>query len=80
MTITTPETAQTKSTDTPEVAHIIWADDPGAAITQAIVEAIPLEALCGVIFIPSRDASSLPVCEPCKEIKEQIQQSMNPDT
>ena len=28
----------------------------------------PLEALCGVVFVPRRDPSRLPVCAVCKDI------------
>jgi len=30
----------------------------------------PLEALCGVIFVPQRDPTKLPLCATCKDIYE----------
>lgn len=53
-------------------AHYILAEDPGAVITQAIIEGTPLQALCGKVWVPSRDASKFPVCPECAELKEQI--------
>lgn len=55
------------------VAHIIWASNPRAAITQAIVEGMPLQALCGKIWVPHRDPKGRPVCERCLEIKRELQ-------
>jgi hypothetical protein len=34
----------------------------------AYVEGTPLEAVCGVVFVPSRDPKKLPICEMCKEL------------
>ena len=30
----------------------------------------PVEALCGFVWVPSRDPKQLPVCEKCKGIYE----------
>jgi Protein of unknown function (DUF3039) len=48
------------------VAHIAPADK----ITEAYITGTPVEALCGAVFVPSRDPKSLPVCQACKEIFE----------
>lgn len=48
----------------PKEAHIVRK----ASATEAYVLGTPLEALCGKVFVPSRDPKSLPVCELCKEI------------
>src|SRR3954453_3526921 len=52
------------------VAHIVRTD-PGesatAKILQARVEGTPIEALCGHVWVPSRDPRQLPVCPACKE-------------
>lgn len=53
-------------------AHYILDDDPGAVITDAIMNGTPLRALCGKVWVPSRDASRFPVCPECKEIKDAI--------
>jgi hypothetical protein len=48
------------------VAHIAPADQ----ITEAYITGIPIEALCGAAFVPSRDPKGMPVCQACKEIFE----------
>ena len=45
-------------------AHYVERDQ----ITEAIVNGIPVIALCGKIWIPSRDPDKYPVCPACKEI------------
>ncbi|WP_232534077.1 DUF3039 domain-containing protein [Plantactinospora sp. KBS50] len=39
-------------------------------ITEAMVLGTPIKALCGKIWVPSRDPSRFPVCPECKEIFE----------
>lgn len=46
-----------------KVAHIAPADK----ITEAYITGAPVEALCGAIFVPSRDPKGLPVCQACKD-------------
>jgi len=43
-----------------------------ADIVRANVEGVPVEALCGKRWIPSRDPGRYPVCPTCKEIYEAI--------
>lgn len=58
-------------TGEPEVAHIVKTE-PGesavAKVTEARVMGTAIEALCGAIFTPSKDATKLPLCSKCKEI------------
>lgn len=60
-------------TGEPEVSHIVKTE-PGesavAKVTEARVYGTPVEALCGHIFVPSKDPKRLPLCEKCKEIYE----------
>jgi hypothetical protein len=58
--------ADPELSDENKVAHIAPADK----ITEAYITGVPIEALCGATFVPSRDPKSLPVCEACKEIYE----------
>ena len=37
-------------------------------LTAAMVEGTPLQALCGKVWVPSRDPQRFPVCPECKEI------------
>ncbi|MGH9165829.1 MAG: DUF3039 domain-containing protein [Acidimicrobiales bacterium] len=55
-----------------DAAHIVKADggDAAAKVVEARVFGTPIEALCGVVFIPQRDPLKLPVCSRCKDIYE----------
>ncbi len=57
----------------PSVAHIVKVA-PGESATAKVLEArvtgTPVEALCGHVWVPSRDPRKLPVCPRCKEIYE----------
>ena len=59
---------QTTDTDEPEVAHIA----PAADVSRAYVTGEAITALCGKVFVPTRDPNRYPVCEPCKAILDQI--------
>lgn len=37
---------------------------------RAYVEGTPVRALCGKVWVPSRDPSRYPVCPECKKIRE----------
>ncbi len=39
---------------------------------SALVEGSPVRALCGKIWVPSRDPQRFPVCPECKEIYESL--------
>ena len=49
-------------------AHIVPAED----LTDAIVNGIPVMALCGKIWIPSRDPEKYPKCKTCVEIYDRF--------
>jgi len=42
-------------------------------IMEASVFGTPLTALCGKVWVPSRDPSRFPVCPECKEIFEGLE-------
>lgn len=68
---TTTITEERTETEDGPVAHIVKTkknEDAAAKVLQARVEGTPLEALCGHVWVPSRDPKQLPVCEKCKEI------------
>jgi len=63
----------TRTTDgDPIHAHIIdrGSDErpASAIILEARVNGTPLTALCGYVWIPSRDPEKYPVCPKCEEI------------
>lgn len=41
---------------------------PKDTLTEAIVTGTPVRALCGKVWVPSRDPEKYPVCPTCKEI------------
>jgi len=64
--VRTPQTSEPDLDQRPEIAHIAPADK----ITEAYITGIPVEALCGATFVPSKDPKGKPVCQACKEIYE----------
>lgn len=67
------DTEEVLQTGEPLSAHIVKTD-PGenaaAKVLEARIYGTPLEALCGHVWVPSRDPKQLPVCEKCKGIYE----------
>jgi hypothetical protein len=43
---------------------------PKDKIVEAMVTGTPIKALCGKVWVPSRDPKKFPVCPTCKEIWE----------
>ena len=68
-----PDTRDVTETGEPIVAHIVKTD-PGenaaAKVLEARIFGTPLEALCGHVWVPSRDPKQLPLCQKCKDIYE----------
>lgn len=60
-------------TGEPQNSHIVKVG-PGetatAKILEARIEGTPLEALCGHVWVPSRDPKQLPLCQKCKDVYE----------
>jgi hypothetical protein len=62
----------------PIFSHIVGPDydDAGnkiqgaAKVTQAMIDGTPVTALCGYVWVPSRDPGRHPLCERCKAIVE----------
>ncbi len=44
---------------------------PKDKIMQAMIEGTPVRALCGKVWVPSRDPKRFPVCPECKELYDQ---------
>lgn len=68
-----PELDNVPETAEPKAAHIVKVE-PGESAAAKVLEAriygTPIEALCGFVWVPSRDPKQLPVCEECKSIYE----------
>ena len=45
---------------------------PKDELTEAMVMGTPVVALCGKVWVPSRDGTKFPVCPDCKEIWESL--------
>ena len=64
----------TNETSDPLLAHIIAPGEDGRSADTIILEArvmgIPISALCGYVWVPSRDPMKYPMCEKCIDIFE----------
>jgi hypothetical protein len=45
---------------------------PKDKIMQAMIEGTPVQALCGKVWVPSRDPKRFPVCPECKQIYDEV--------
>lgn len=55
------------------MAHIVLVgpgEDAGAKVTEARIYGTPITALCGYVWVPSKDPKRLPVCQKCAAIYE----------
>jgi hypothetical protein len=65
------DTDETTETGEPTAAHIVKTkrgENAAAVVLEARVMGTPIEALCGFVWVPSRDPKQLPVCEKCKSV------------
>ena len=63
-------------TGEPTAAHIVKVgrgENAAAVVLEARINGTPVEALCGFVWVPSRDPKQLPVCEECKSIYSMYQ-------
>jgi len=72
-TIESPSTipSDTTATEDGPVAHIVKTrpgENAADKVLTARIEGTPLEALCGHVWVPSRDPRRLPMCQACKDI------------
>lgn len=58
----------TDTSDPDKMAHYVKKDK----IADASIFGTGLEALCGHVFVPTKDHQKYPVCPRCKEIYEQL--------
>ena len=65
------ETERVTQPGEPTAAHIVKVkrgENAAAVVLEARINGTPVEALCGFVWVPSRDPKQLPVCEECKSI------------
>lgn len=48
---------------------------PRHKLLEAMVAGTPVRALCGKLWVPSRDPERFPVCPQCKEIHAKLPES-----
>jgi len=66
-----PDVDVAPDTDQPHHAHIVKVapgESAAAKVMEARIYGTQLEALCGFVWIPSRDPKQLPMCQECKSI------------
>ncbi len=51
---------------------------PKEKLTEAMVMGTPVTALCGKVWVPSRDPQKYPVCPTCKELWEKLPKGRKP--
>ncbi len=61
-------TVPTDEGDHDRFSHYVEKDK----LTEAMVMGTPVVALCGKVWVPSRDGTKFPVCPECKEIWESL--------
>jgi hypothetical protein len=44
----------------------------GPSVVEGIVNATPVRALCGKVWVPGRDPKKYPLCPTCKDIAESM--------
>jgi hypothetical protein len=54
--------------DHEKFAHYVHKDK----LMQAMVEGTPVRAMCGKLWVPSRDPKRFPVCPECKRIYDEV--------
>jgi len=55
----------------PTHAHIVKVgpgESAAAKVLEARIYGTPLQALCGHVWVPTRDPKQLPICDRCKSI------------
>lgn len=67
----TDTVVDTSNGDHDKFAHYAPKDE----VTYALIYGVPIMALCGKIWIPSRDPKGFSVCPTCKEVYEAMNYS-----
>lgn len=70
-TLQRPETRLDRG-DSDEYAHIVMKDDQ----MKGYVTGDPIKALCGKVWVPSRDYEGLPVCQACLDERDRLMAGM----
>jgi len=77
----TPTTPQVDEGDHERFSHIVlegFHPEEGDfipvnnSVVEGIINATPVKALCGKVWVPGRDPQKYPICPTCKEIAESM--------
>ena len=68
MDVDTKADQRTDAGDHDKFSHYVHRDD----MMEAMVEGKPIVALCGKIWVPTRDGKKFPICPVCKELFETL--------
>lgn len=63
-TVLDERTQQAEDGDHERFSHYV----PKAKLTEAMVNGTPVVALCGKVWVPSRNPDRFPICPECKDI------------
>lgn len=66
--VTVPDEKVSEPGDHDKFAHYVQKDK----LADALVFGTPLKALCGKMWVPTRDPEKFPVCPECKKKWEQL--------
>ena len=61
-------TVPTEGGDHERLSHYV----PKDKLMEAMINGTPVVALCGKVWVPSRDPERFPVCPECKEIWDEL--------
>ncbi len=63
---TRPEAIYREPGDAEKFAHYV--DTRVYSLTDAMIDGTPVQALCGKMWVPTRDPAKFPVCPECQAI------------
>jgi hypothetical protein len=66
-----PQTQNLEPGDHERYSHYVRKDK----VVESAVMGNPIVALCGKIWVPSRDPEKFPVCPECKDVYEQMKKN-----
>ena len=67
-TLERDDTLRTEEGDHEKFSHYVSKDK----LTAAFIEGTPVVALCGKVWVPTRDPQKFPVCPECKDIWDHL--------
>ncbi len=70
MSVDLQERLEESLTDSEEPKYAHYAES--VSVTEGYVLGKPVVAICGQIFVPSRDPKKFPICPICKQIAESL--------